>query len=173
MGWPNAGSCCQPSLNSVSRRQRSSIEATNGKALRRVKSRAPRLRFPSACLCDGLNLWQSQFMMSQKGLADVQRRRAREHFNSIFGQPPNRQTRQLSINLFSSLTDGTDPMIPPLNMAPSPLRRQAAMTYLRARKMPRGSYRDDLRQLALGLFRLHRLGIRANVQISDRRMLHH
>ncbi|MGY0574077.1 hypothetical protein ACTGJ9_025860 [Bradyrhizobium sp. RDM12] len=44
-------------------------------------------------------------------------------------------------------------------VAPSlPLRKQAATTFLRARKLPPGSYRDDLRQLAFGLFRMHKLG---------------
>ena len=55
----------------------------------------------------------------------------------------------------------------PLNVAPTRLRRQAADTYLRARKMPPGSHRDDLRQLAVGLFRLHRLGIKASVQVLE------
>jgi hypothetical protein len=56
----------------------------------------------------------------------------------------------------------------PLNMAPSPLRRQAADTFLRARKLPSGRYRDDLRQLAFALLKLHHRGVRANVQIIGR-----
>ena len=35
------------------------------------------------------------------------------------------------------------------------LRRQAIDTFLRSRKIPRGAHRDDLRQLAYALFRLH------------------
>ncbi|WP_369723828.1 hypothetical protein AB8Z38_07255 [Bradyrhizobium sp. LLZ17] len=50
-------------------------------------------------------------------------------------------------------------------VAPSlPLRKQAAMTFLRARKLPPGSYRDDLRQLAFGLFRMHKHGLRESAQ---------
>jgi hypothetical protein len=56
----------------------------------------------------------------------------------------------------------------PLNMAPSPLRRQVVNTFLRARKVPPGRYRDDLRQLAFALLKLHRRGVRANVQVIDR-----
>jgi hypothetical protein len=51
----------------------------------------------------------------------------------------------------------------PLNMASSPLREQAANTFLRSRKMPVGSARADLRQLAFALRELHKLGIKANV----------
>jgi hypothetical protein len=46
-----------------------------------------------------------------------------------------------------------------------PLRRQVAETLRRARKLPPSPYRSDLRQLALGLLRLHRKGIRGNVTI--------
>jgi hypothetical protein len=38
-------------------------------------------------------------------------------------------------------------------------------THLRARKLPPGSHRDDLRQLAYALLKLHRLGMRANVEM--------
>jgi hypothetical protein len=40
-------------------------------------------------------------------------------------------------------------------------------TFVRARNLPPGPHRDDLRQLAYALFRLHRLGMRANVEIVD------
>jgi hypothetical protein len=55
----------------------------------------------------------------------------------------------------------------PLNMTPSRLREQATDTYLRARKLPPGPHRNDLRQLAFGLLRLHKLGIRANARVLD------
>lgn len=60
----------------------------------------------------------------------------------------------------------------PARMAPSPLREQAVNTLLRARKLPRGPYRNDLRQLGLNLLWLHRQGIRANVEMFDRPTRH-
>jgi hypothetical protein len=51
----------------------------------------------------------------------------------------------------------------PSSIPESPLRRQAADTLRRARKMPKGPHRDDLRQLARGLLLLHKVGIRAIV----------
>jgi hypothetical protein len=51
------------------------------------------------------------------------------------------------------------------NDAPSPLRDQAADTFLRSRKLPVGPHRDDLRQLAFALRKLHRLGVKAKVQM--------
>jgi hypothetical protein len=45
----------------------------------------------------------------------------------------------------------------PSSLAPSGLREQAADTLRRARRLPWGPYRSDLRQLGLALFRLHRL----------------
>jgi hypothetical protein len=58
-----------------------------------------------------------------------------------------------------------------LLMAPSPIREQAAETLLRARKLPQGPYRNDLRQLGRELLRLHKLGLRANVQVFDKELL--
>jgi hypothetical protein len=55
----------------------------------------------------------------------------------------------------------------PSQLAASPLRRQAADTLLRARKLPPGPYRNDLRQLAYGLLRLHRMGLQADVRVVD------
>jgi hypothetical protein len=55
------------------------------------------------------------------------------------------------------------------NRAPSPLRRQAADTFMRAKKLPSGPHRDDLLQLAFQLRRLHKLGLKANVQILEER----
>jgi hypothetical protein len=55
----------------------------------------------------------------------------------------------------------------PLNTAPSPLRNQAANTFLRARKLPFGPHRNDLRQLAFALQRLHKMGIKANAHIVE------
>ncbi len=49
----------------------------------------------------------------------------------------------------------------PFPVAASPLRRQAVDTFRRARKLPPGSYRNDLRQLAFGLLRLQRVGVEA------------
>jgi hypothetical protein len=51
----------------------------------------------------------------------------------------------------------------PSSIAESPLRKQAADTLRRARKMPKGPHRNDLRQLARGLLMLHKVGIRAIV----------
>jgi hypothetical protein len=59
-------------------------------------------------------------------------------------------------------------MKPLMEMAESPLRRQAADALRRARKLSPGPYRNDLRQLAWGLLTLHKLGIQANVKIIDR-----
>jgi|tagenome__1003787_1003787.scaffolds.fasta_scaffold20881719_3 hypothetical protein len=50
----------------------------------------------------------------------------------------------------------------------SSVRRQAIEVFRRAQKLPPGPYRNDLRQLAFGLLKLHRMGIRANVQIIER-----
>jgi hypothetical protein len=55
----------------------------------------------------------------------------------------------------------------PLSMVGSPLRRQAAETFLRSRKLPPGPLRSDLRQLAFSLLKLHKMGIGAKVQVLD------
>jgi hypothetical protein len=47
----------------------------------------------------------------------------------------------------------------------SSVRRQAVDIFLRSRKLRPGPRREDLRQLAYGLLRLHRLGVRANVEV--------
>lgn len=54
----------------------------------------------------------------------------------------------------------------------APLILQAADVLQRARKLPVGAARNDLRQLARGLLKLHRAGIRANVQIIEKRTSH-
>jgi hypothetical protein len=56
----------------------------------------------------------------------------------------------------------------PLNKVSSPIRDQAANTLRRARAVAPGPYRNDLRQLGRELLRLHKLGIRANVQVFDK-----
>jgi hypothetical protein len=56
----------------------------------------------------------------------------------------------------------------PLSMAPSRIREQAADTLRRARKLPPGPYRNDLRQLGLELMKLHRLGLRAKATIINK-----
>ena len=48
----------------------------------------------------------------------------------------------------------------------SAVRRQALEAFCRAQKLPAGSYRSDLRQLAFGSLGLHRKSIRANVTDS-------
>jgi hypothetical protein len=48
-----------------------------------------------------------------------------------------------------------------------PVLIQAADVLRRARRLPVGPARNDLRQLARGLVNLHRLGVNANVQIVD------
>jgi hypothetical protein len=45
----------------------------------------------------------------------------------------------------------------PLSLAASPVREQAANTLLRARKLPKGPYRNDLRQFGMGLLRLYKM----------------
>jgi len=57
-------------------------------------------------------------------------------------------------------------MNPPSSMAASPLREQAANTLLRARKLPKGPYRNDLRQLGVGLLRLYRMRLGENIRID-------
>jgi hypothetical protein len=52
----------------------------------------------------------------------------------------------------------------PLNVADSPLRKQAADTLRRARKLPPGSYRNDLRQLGLNLLYLYKMRTRSNLR---------
>jgi hypothetical protein len=49
----------------------------------------------------------------------------------------------------------------------APLLKQAADVLRRARKLPVGAARNDLRQLAQGLMNLYRAGLRANVQIIE------
>jgi hypothetical protein len=56
----------------------------------------------------------------------------------------------------------------PLNKVSSPIRDQAANTLRRARAVPPGPYRNDLRLLGRELLRLHKLGIRANVEVFDK-----
>jgi hypothetical protein len=48
-----------------------------------------------------------------------------------------------------------------------PVLIQAADVLRRARRLPVGPARNDLRQLARGLVNLHRLGVNAKVQIVD------
>ena len=54
-----------------------------------------------------------------------------------------------------------------LKTAESPIRRQAADALRRARKLPVGHARNDLRQLALGLRWLEKRGFVAVVQGRD------
>ncbi|MET3973048.1 hypothetical protein ACVWXN_000441 [Bradyrhizobium sp. i1.4.4] len=54
-------------------------------------------------------------------------------------------------------------------MKKAPLIIHAAQVLRRARKLPVGPARNDLRQLARGLLRLHKAGVRANVQIIEAR----
>jgi hypothetical protein len=49
----------------------------------------------------------------------------------------------------------------------SPLKRQAVDALRRARKLPVGPHRNDLRQLAIGLRRLHSEGVGANFRDLD------
>jgi hypothetical protein len=58
-------------------------------------------------------------------------------------------------------------MKPPTDVAEAPLLRQVADTLRRARKAPRGAYRNDLRQLAGELRKLHRLNSRASANILE------
>jgi hypothetical protein len=54
-----------------------------------------------------------------------------------------------------------------LRTGPSPIRAQAANTLLRARALPPGPYRNDLRQLGVSLLRLYKMGLQANVEVID------
>jgi hypothetical protein len=47
------------------------------------------------------------------------------------------------------------------DLAASPLRRQIAETLRRARELPRGPHRNDMRQLASGLLLLHKTSVGA------------
>jgi hypothetical protein len=49
-----------------------------------------------------------------------------------------------------------------------PILMQVEDVLRRARALPPGPAKDDLRQLAAGLLELHRKGIRANVQLVER-----
>jgi hypothetical protein len=49
----------------------------------------------------------------------------------------------------------------------APIIVQVADVLRRARMLPPGPARNDLRQLARGLLKLHRAGIRADVQIVE------
>jgi hypothetical protein len=51
--------------------------------------------------------------------------------------------------------------IMPAQQDMSPLEQQAADALRRARRLPIGASRNDLRQLAMGLLWLHRNGMRA------------
>jgi hypothetical protein len=53
----------------------------------------------------------------------------------------------------------------------SPLREQAANTLCRARALPPGPYKNDLRQLGVSLLRLYKQGMRANVRSIDKTTL--
>jgi hypothetical protein len=59
----------------------------------------------------------------------------------------------------------------PLDKVSSPIRDQAADTLSRARKLPRGPHRNDLRTLGCELLRLHKLDIRANVEVFDKELI--
>ena len=58
-------------------------------------------------------------------------------------------------------------MRPISDMPASPLGRQAADALRRARKLPVGAARNDLRQLAMGLRWLDKNGFIANVETRD------
>jgi hypothetical protein len=49
-----------------------------------------------------------------------------------------------------------------------PILVQAADVLQRARKLPPGPARNDLQQLAQGLLKLHRAGMRANAEFIER-----
>lgn len=54
----------------------------------------------------------------------------------------------------------------------APLIIHAADALRRARKLPIGAARNDLRQLAQGLLKLHRSGLHGNVEIIERPTKH-
>ena len=48
-----------------------------------------------------------------------------------------------------------------------PLLKQIDNVLERVRDMPPGPHRDDLRQLAAGLIKIHKVGVRANVRFVE------
>src|SRR5947199_7839670 len=64
---------------------------------------------------------------------------------------PNRRKRSSRLGLFPRWDARVRIMSYPSDFAASPLRRQAADALRRARKLPVGPDRNDLRQLAIGL----------------------
>ena len=54
----------------------------------------------------------------------------------------------------------------------APIIVQVSDVLRRARKLPPGPARNDLRQLARGLLKLHRAGLRGNVQIVEKATTH-
>ena len=56
--------------------------------------------------------------------------------------------------------------------AKAPIIAQVTDILRRARKLPIGPARNDLRQLARALLRLHRSGIRANIEIVEAETQH-
>jgi hypothetical protein len=75
----------------------------------------------------------------------------------------DRHTRFSGLIVVLSSTVGLA-MKRPSDTQPSPLRRQAADALRRARKLPVGYARNDLRQLAMGLLWLEKRNLEATVQ---------
>jgi hypothetical protein len=55
----------------------------------------------------------------------------------------------------------------PANMRGAPLLEQAVNTLRRARRLPPGPYRNDLRQFAAALLKLHRFGTKGHPAIIE------
>lgn len=81
------------------------------------------------------------------------------------GPVSGRRTGQMEVIMGSvvTLARRVSAMKPLSETEPSPLRRQAADALRRARKLPVGPDRNDLRQLALGLLWLDKKGLTAKV----------
>ena len=76
----------------------------------------------------------------------------------------NRTDKKQGGNYHGSVAAHWAAMKEPRDVATSLLRKQAADALRRARKLPVGHARNDLRQLAMGLLWLDRKGMQAKVQ---------
>jgi len=79
---------------------------------------------------------------------------------------PNRRKRSSRLGLFPRWDARVRIMSYPSDFAASPLRRQAADALRRARKLPVGPDRNDLRQLAIGLLFLEKQRLKSSARIG-------
>jgi hypothetical protein len=84
-------------------------------------------------------------------------------YKSAESRGPHRRTRLSELSWCSYSTVGSA-IKRPSDIQPSPLRRQAADVLRRARRLPVGHDRNNLRQLASGLLWLDKRNLQATVQ---------